>query len=299
MAAETTETDGRAAMNWRRLVPGFLLTGVLAWGVHSVLLEVYKAPYPAQLPHTGLVPFLDYAAGVLALFVFCHLAGPRVAALRAWQKCLGLGLLLVMLNETLRVTFIVGVITTAWTYSAVDNLAGAVAPFVLGILAALVAPRTTRRWQQGAAVFLIAAVMWFGVRPAAAAAFKPLLAAVAHLNHAQVYSNTSWQLNTAAGIGFVEPALASFLMIALVWPQLAGPPGWQAVQFALLLALIRRVLFAAFYYPFFTSLSAPLAMLSAGQFTLEWLTLGLLTAVTWHLSRREINQVSYLRTGAK
>ena len=42
-------------------------------------------------------------------------------------------------------TFIVGVITTAWTYSFVDNIAGAVAPFVLGILVALVAPRTTRR----------------------------------------------------------------------------------------------------------------------------------------------------------
>ena len=245
------------------------------------------------------MPFLDYAAGVLALFVFCHLAAPRVAALRTWQKCLGLGLLLVMLSEILRVAFIVGVITTAWTYSFVDNMAGAVAPFVLGILVALVAPRTTRRWQQGVAVLLIAAVMWFGVRPAAAASFRPLLASMTHLQHPQIYSNTSWQLNTAAGIGFVEPALASFLMIALVWPQLAGQPGWRAVQFALLLALIRRVFFDAFYYPFFSSLSAPLAMLSAGQFTLEWLTLGLFTAVTWHLSRREISQPSSLRTGVK
>ena len=65
-------------------------------------------------------------------------------------------------------------------------------------------------------MLLIAAVMWFGVRPLVAAAFKPLLAAVAHLNHVQIYASTSWQLNTAAGIGFVEPALASFLMIALV-----------------------------------------------------------------------------------
>ena len=44
MATETTETNGRAAIDWRRLVPGFLLTGVLAWGVHSVLLEACKVP---------------------------------------------------------------------------------------------------------------------------------------------------------------------------------------------------------------------------------------------------------------
>ena len=294
--ATTKATDGRAAINWRRLVPGFLLTGLVAWGVHSTLLEVCKVPYPAQLPHTGVVPFLNYAASVLALFVFCRLAAPRVVDLRTWQKCLGLGLLLVMLNETLRVAFIVGVITTAWTYSLVDNVAGAVAPFVLGILVALVAPRTTGWWQRGSAGVLIATVMWCGIRPLVTAAFKPLLAAMAHLNHAQVYSSTSWQLNAAAGVGFVEPALASFLMVALAWPQLAGRLPWRAVQFALLLALISRVFFTAFYYPFFASLSAPLAMLSAGQFTLEWLTLGLLTALTWHLSQREVAMFNSLHT---
>ena len=287
----TRATDGRALIDWRRLVPGFLLTGLVAWGVHSTLLEVCKVPYPAQLRRTGLVPFLNYAASALALFVFCHLAAPRVSALRTWQRCLGLGVLMVMLNETLRVAFIVGVIITAWTYSFVDNLVGAVAPFLLGILVALVAPRTTRWWQKVAAALLVAAAMFFGVRPAVAAAFNPLLAAMAHLNHAQVYSSTSWQLNTAAGVGFVEPALASFLMVALAWPQLAGRLSWRVVQFALLLALISRVLFTAFYYPFYASaLSVPLAMLSAGQFTLEWLTLGLLTAVTWQMSWRQTDQ---------
>ena len=284
----TKETDERVLINWRRLIPGFVLTGLVAWGVHSTLLEVCGVPYAAQLPHTGPVPFLNYAASVWALLVFCHLAAFQVTALRTWQKCLGLGVLLVMLNETLRVAFIVGVITTAWTYSIVDNIVGAVAPFLLGILVALVAPQTTRRWQQGAAALLIAAAFFFGVRPLVASAFKPLLAAMAHLNHAQVYSSTSWQLNTAAGIGMVEPALASFLMVALVWPRLSGRLIWRASQFALLLALINRVFFTAFYNPFFvSSLSVPMAMLSAGQFTLEWLTLGLLTAVTWHLSRQK------------
>ena len=90
------------------------------------------------------------------------------------------------------------------------------------ILVALVAPRTTRWWRKGAAVLLIAAAMFSGVHTAVAAAFEPLLAAMAHLTHEKIYSNTSWRLNTAAGIGFVEPALAGFLMVALVWPQLAG-----------------------------------------------------------------------------
>ena len=284
----TAETDGQTRTNWRRLLSGFFLTGILAWGVHSVLLEVCKVPYPAQLPSAGIVPFLNYAASALAILILCRLAAPRVSTLRPWRKCLGLGVLLVMLNETLRVMFIVGVITTAWTHSFVDYSQGAIAPFLLGVLVALVAPRTTRWWQQAAAAFLIAAVIFFGVRPLVTAGFRPLLAAVAHLDHERIYSDTSWQLNAAAGLGFIEPALASFVLVALVWPRLSGRPGWRALQFALLLTVGRRNFFAAFYYPFFaSSLSAPMAMLSAGQFTLEWLTLGLLTAATWHLSRSD------------
>ena len=144
---ETGTFRARVPIDWRWLVPGFLLTGVVAWGVHSVLLEFCKVPYPAQLPHTGVVAFLNYAVGVWALFVFCRLAAPHVSTLRPWQRCLGLGVLLVMLNETLRVIFIVGVITTAWTYSFVDIVQGAFAPFLLGILVALVVPRTKRWWQ--------------------------------------------------------------------------------------------------------------------------------------------------------
>ena len=283
---ETETSRVRAPINWRWLVPGFFVTGVAAWGVHSVLLEACGVPYPEQLPRTGIVPFLNYAASVWALFIFCRLAAPRVSTLRTWQKCLGLGVLLVMLNETLRVAFIVGVITTAWTYSFVGQVQSAFAPFLLGVLVALVAPQTRRWWQQLAATLVIAIVMFFGVRPLVAAAFKPLLDAMAQLNHAPIYSNTSWQLNTAACVGIVEPTLASFVMVALVWPHLSGPLLWRAAQFALLLALINRVFFTAFYYPFFApTLSGPLAMLSAGQFTLEWLTLGFLTAMTWHLSR--------------
>ncbi len=281
-------------------MPGFFLTGVVAWGVHSTLLEVCKVPYPEQLPHAGLVPFLNYAVGAWALFVFCRLAAPQVSPLHAWQQCLGLGVLLIMLNETLRVTFIVGVITTAWAYTFADRLQGAVAPFLLGVLVASVAPRTKHWWQQAAAALLIAAAMFFGVRPFLAETFKPLLATMAHLNHAPIYSDTSWQLNTAACVGIVEPTLASFVMVALVWPQLSGCLLWRAGQFALLLALINRVFFTAFYNPFFaSSLSVPMAMLSAGQFTLEWLTLGLLTAVTWHLSQLRVVRRDSPQDGVK
>ena len=297
---ETGTSGARALINWRWLVPGFLLTGVMGWGVHSVLLEMCKVPYPEQLPRTGTVPFLNYAVSVWALFVFCRLAGPQVSTLRSWQKCLGLGVLLVMLNETLRVIFIVGVITTAWTYSFVDIGQGAFAPFLLGILVAVVVPRTKRWWQQALAILLVTAVMFLGVRPLVAAAFKPLLAAMAHLNHVQVYASTSWQLNTAACVGIVEPTFASFVMVALVWPRLSGRLLWRAGQFALLLALINQVFLTAFYNPFFAStLSVQMAMLSAGQFTLEWLTLGFLAALTWHLSRSDLgqNNVRSLRTG--
>ena len=200
----------------------------MAWGVHAVLLEVCKVPYPEQLPHTGIVPFLNYALSVAALFVFCRLATPGVAALRPWQQCLGLGVLLVMLNETLRVIFIVGVITTAWTYSFVDGVQGAFAPLLLGILVAWVFPQTKRWWQQALATWLIAAAMFFGFRPLVGAVFKPLLAAMTPFNHGQVYASTSWQLNTAACVGIVEPTLASFLMVASVWPRLSGRLLWRA-----------------------------------------------------------------------
>ena len=285
-------------MNWRRLVPGIILTGVVAEGVHSVLLEAVSIPFPSQLPGTGIVPFLNYVAGVLAVFAYCRLAAPQVVGLRTWQKCLGLSVLLVMLNEVLRLIFIDGIIRSAWMYSFVDHIQGVFAPAAMGTMVVLVFTRTKRWWQQAAAALLIAAVVFFGVKPLVAATFKPILVAMANHNGPMLYPSTSWQLNTAASIGFVEPTVASFVMAALAWPGLSARPLRRAAQFALLLALIRRVLFMPFYYPFYAPLNVPMAMLSAGQFTLEWLMLGFLTALTWHVVRPKIGKPDLLGTPA-
>ena len=280
--------------NWRRLVPGMILTGALALSVHVVLLDVLKVPYPSQLPKTGVVAFLNYAVSVLALFGFYGLASPGFARLSLVWRCLGLSGLLIMLNEVFRVMFIESMITTAWAYSFVNNVQRVLPLLLIGCLVSLAAPKLTRFWQKAIAALLIAALVFFGFRPLVADEFKHLLAAIAYLSHDQIYSDTSWQLNTFAYLGYVEPTLACFIMAALVWPRLSARPGWRVVQFALLIVLIRGTFFMTVYYPFYAHLSVPLAMLSAGQFTLEWLTLGLLTAMTWQFCQRRVVQVPVL-----
>ena len=273
-------------IHWWRLVPGMILTGGLALSLHVVLLEVLKIPYPSQLPKTGVFPFLNYAVSVLALFGFYDLASPWFARLSPVWRALGLSGLLIMLNEVFRVMFIESMITTAWAYSFVNNVQRVFPLLLIGCLVSLAAPKLTWYWQKATAAFVIASVIFFGFRPLVVAGFKHFLAAIEYLNHDQIYSDTSWQLNTIAYIGYVEPTLACFIMAALVWPQLSTRPGWCVVQFALLIVLIRGTFFMTFYYPFYAPLGVPMAMLSAGQFTLEWLALGLLTAVTWQLCQR-------------
>ena len=281
-------------INWWRLVPGIILTGALALSVHVVLLDVLKIPYPSQVPKTGVVAFLNYAVSVLALFGFYDLASPWFFRLSPVWRSLGLSLLLIMLNEVFRVMFIEAMITTAWAYSFVNNVQRIFPLLLIGCLVAMAAPKLTRFWQKATAAVLIAGLTFFGFRPLLTEKFKHLLSAIDYLSHDQIYSDTSWQLNTVAYIGYVEPTLASFIMAALVWPRLSARPGWRAVQFALLIVLIRGLFFVMFYYPFYAHLSVPLAMLSAGQFTLEWLTLGLLTAMTWQLCQRRVAHASTL-----
>ena len=163
-----------------------------------------------------------------------------------------------MLNEVFRVMFIESMITTA------------------------------RFWQKATAALLITALVFFGFRPLVTEGFKQLLSAIDYLSHDQIYSDTSWQLNTVAYVGYIEPTLACFIMVALVWPRLAARPAWRVVLFAFLIVLIRGTFFITFYYPFYAHSGVPMAMLSAGQLTLEWLTLGLLTAMTWQLCQRRV-----------
>ena len=289
-ASRTRDTikSEREHINWWRLVPGMILTGGLALSVHVVLLDVLKIPYPAQLPKTGAVAFLNYAAGVLALFGFYGLASPWFSRLSPVWRCLGLSLLLIMLNEVFRVMFIEGMITTAWAYSFVNNVQRVFPLLLIGCLVSLAAPKLARFWQKATAALLIAAVVFFGFRPLVTAEFKHLLSAIEYLSHNQIYSDTSWQLNAFAYLGYVEPTLACFIMAALVWPRLSARPAWRVVQFAMLIVLIRGTFFMTFYNPFYAHSGVPMAMLSAGQFTLEWLTPGLLTAVTWQLCQRRV-----------
>jgi hypothetical protein len=57
-----------------------------------------------------------------------------------------------------------------------------------------------------------------------------------------------------------------------------------ATAVTLLLLLIRHHLFALAIYPFYTKASTTTALLSMGQFTLETITLSLMTTLTWRFA---------------
>jgi hypothetical protein len=87
-----------------------------------------------------------------------------------------------------------------------------------------------------------------------------------------------------AYLTYVEPVIAALLIAALVWDNLSSRAPLRILQFTLLLLLIRHHLFALAIYPFYTKASTTTALLSMGQFTLETITLSLMTTLTWRFA---------------
>jgi hypothetical protein len=265
-----------------------VLTAIAALSVHVVMLEVLHVPFPENGTVGKLPRYISLAGSLGATMAVYLLAGPDLRRFSLPIRCLVTFALLVALRElVVRAIVMDGVVTTAWTFSLVSHL-----PRLAGLLIACaaivpVADRLTRPWQWALAAIVIAAAYMFGVQPLVDMGFAPVLKALSYLAHDEIYQVPyGWQVNVPAYITFAEPVAAALAIAWLTWDRLSARPGVRVLQFVALIMFMKGSVLPTLVYSFYIEGSLLTAIVSESQFGLETLTLALMTAATWTLSRR-------------
>jgi hypothetical protein len=267
------------------------VTCIIALSVHVVMLQVFDVPYPSGYPTAGWPVFCSLTLTALALIYFYCLSIDEFARFPLPARCLFLFALAAMLGEALiRRPVMNGFATTAWIYSFVDNLPRLITALLICCLVVLAAPKLSRPWQKILGALAIAAIVQFLCVPLIGKAFGNIMASIAYLNHDEVYKAPyGWQIEVPAYITYMEPVAACFIMVALVWDRLAKSLLMRTFEFALLVLMINNTLIRPFVYIFYATFSPMVALLSAGQFFFEALTLAVLTTFTWRLCQSRSN----------
>jgi hypothetical protein len=275
-------------ISWPILLIGAVLTAIAALSVHVVMLQVLNVPFPDDSAAGKFPRYISLVGSFGATMAVYLLARPDLRRFSLPVRCLITFALLITLRELMvRAIVMDGVVTTAWTFSLVTHL-----PRLAGLLIACavivpVADRLDRLWQWALAATVITAAYMFGVQPLVDMAFAPLLNALSYLAHDEIYQVPyGWQVTVPAYITFAEPVAAALAIAWLTWDRLSARPGVRVLQFVTLIMFMKGSVAPTLLYSFYIKGSLPAAIVSESQFALETLTLALMTAATWVLSRR-------------
>jgi hypothetical protein len=280
--------DKLRLVDWPKALIGMVVTAVLALSVHVVMLQVLNVPYPAGYPRAGWWVFGQVALNVLSLMVFYRLATLEFARFNVVIRCLLLFLLAAMLREALiRGPVMDGFATTAWLFSFVSGLPRLITILIVSCLVVVTEPLVRRPWRLFLGAAAIAALVHFLCTPFIGVAFGHILESISYLSHDEVYKAPyGWQIEVPAYITYLEPVVACFITVALVWDGLSKHLLWRTLQFVLLVLAMNTILIRPIVYVFYAPFGPLTALLSMGQFFLEALALALLTVCNWSFSQR-------------
>lgn len=261
---------------------GVLITGILALSVHVFMSDVLHIPYPYNYPHTG---WPAYCSHVLLTFttMYCYqLTKNQLMHSPTLLKCLGIFILLAMLNgDLIRAPLMTGIVTSAWLFSFIQNLPTLLPHLFLACVIVLTASKLLRAWQKILAALLIGGLLLF-LASIIGEQIRPLLNSLQPRPEDIIYEPYGTNVMLPSYLSFYEPVLACFMLASLVWKKLSANSMKRFGQFVLLILLLRGLLLAPFIYVFYAdNMSLITAILSIGQFFLQDLVLALLTATFW------------------
>ena len=269
---------------------GMLVTGICSLGIHSFMLEVLKVPYPGIKIDAPILQFISRGfLNALALIYLNSLAQSKLAARSFYFRSGVIFLLSTTLTEALfRQTIMDGYCNDSFTYAIVAMVPTVLPHLLLAVLIVALTNVLPSVWQKCLAALLCGAITMFVMKPLCSHLFEGVLKSLAYLNTdgGSCPEPYGWRVYMVGNLTFIEPVLASTVTAALVWDKLAAQPIVRFVQFILLIMLIRRQVMACFIYMLYSGQPAAVGLASMGQFTLEALLLGLLTALTWKWAQR-------------
>lgn len=265
---------------WMLLLVSVCLIAPLSLFVHDFMLETLKVPYPTTVGLPATVKFLNQLVRVYSFAQMCRLARPQLQGLsRGWMACAA-GLCLMMLNETLRVVAIETAIVGSGLYSILDVAPKGLLAFAGGFAGAWIGLSIQKRQNLALAAILAAALIAFALHPALDALCESLKNGLPEPT--VLYTDPyPFKINILIYVTFIEPTIASFIIASFCWSFLAGNPLRRILTFTALLLLIRGRFVSLLVESFWVDQPLPTAFLAVGQFFLETLTLGLLTALMW------------------
>ena len=277
-------------VQWPKALIGLSVSCVAAFSVHTVMLQVAHVPYPTNFPATGWAIFSGLTLSAFALVWCCQLAADRLNSFPVLGRLVLVGALAVMLREGLRVIIMEGVVTTAWRYSVVNDIARPLTMMALAWLAVLSATYLQGWRKRLGGALLIAAPVNYLISPAVKIVRDRVLLAMASLSHDEVYKAPyGWRVEVSSYATFLEPTIAVFVLAALVWDRLSLRPSVRMLQFAFLVMGINTILLRPLLYLPFSPFTLPVSLLNVSQFFFESLVLAVAVGSTWmYADRRRI-----------
>ena len=274
---------------WLLLLVSIALTVVISLSVHVFMLDVLGIPHPDNTRAGQAATLLDKALSVIAVIVFYQAAQTMFARLSFLARCLLLATIYTMLGEVLLRNFIMDVVVSHdWIYCLVLNLPRPIEYFVVCALVVAASPKLTRPWMMAAAGIMIAGLDFYAISPLVDRVFERLIASVEYLDTGNIYNPPyGWQVNVPSYLTFLEPVVASFAIAALTIGKSTSRRAWHFAQFVLLIMAMKHSIVPIALYSFYEPRPLPAAILSESQFTLETLTMAILTAIGWRWCTRQ------------
>ena len=279
----------RSPTEW--IIAGALacVIAVLALGAHDMAIAHLGIAYPDE----GIVPdwarYLGQVVRLTTMVYVCHLASWRLDRMSAVKAAITLGFLVVLLQETIRVIVVDNVVSDGWVdrrwiFLLMTRLPSAFLSFYSGA-AAVVISRTLRRrpiWLAIMTVLIAAAIGLFALLPALRG-LASLIDAALHLAEPPEVHQPPYGVYVYKYIysTFIEPTIACFILVYLIWPRLKGSTPQRTTSFVVLMLLIRGRVIATGLFSFWIKAPWPMAFAAEGQFFVETLIMAALTGIVW------------------
>jgi hypothetical protein len=218
------------------------------------------------------------------------------------------GLLIVFLQETLRVIVVDNVVSDGWiglrwVYLLMTRLPNALLSFYSGAIAVVIARKvgSDRPVSLLLAVVIASAIGYFGLLPMLKS-IASLITTTLHLSEAPEVHTMPYGIYVYKYIYgmFIEPTISSFILIYLLWPTFGGSKPRRVALFVMLMLLMRGRVVATGLFSFWIKDDWALAFAAEGQFFVETFVLAALTGLTWaaitpRVIARDENTVSLAR----
>ena len=270
-------------VRWPILVPALIVTALLPLSIHVLMLDA-GIPHPKPIADAGLIAWTnDFFTAAGALLVFRRLGpglGRRSPLFRAAVVTVLVAALSghVFRDAFIDVYIVVAPLLSLSTVAPLVNDDRSVLPLALTVIfAALVASRMRGALRTFVAAIAISLVVWLVVGQGLDRMLDPINASLdAHEGRPFEFPPYDARIQIPAYATYLEPAIASVVLVSLLWDRLPLDPARRlGTAVAIVFLLVGPVA-----RPFIDAVRDPdhlAGFLGPTQFSFETVTLGLAT----------------------